>query len=305
MARGMTIQWPLLLRDRSEAERQQWSRWVLGSHSEQFIPEMVHAVDQLDRLDPVMSGQPVLWPGANPDDLVVIACERGRHCVVIDQPLPCPVVLFDWTGDGLIAGSNPHGFAVISVATECKGHLIEEAWRRLNPPAAGHYMAFIDDDVLMRSSDINTVLALARIHNLSAAQPAVSFTSSLCREYGWLRQRVGCSLHRVPIVEIMAPFIRRDLLDLAMPFLSGVRSGYGFDRFALPLCAAELMAWRFAAVDLVPLSHVRNFRSLTKRFANGLLSKEEELLIRQRLMLAMGKEVDQQVYGSLEKSVAS
>ena len=300
----MNLQWPSLLQGRTEPERQQWARWVLGSHSEHFLPEMLTAVEHLDRLDPVTSGQPVCSPGAWQGDVVVIACERGRHCVVVDQPLPCHVVLFDWTGEGFAAGSNPHGFSELSVATECKGHLIEEAWRRLEPPSAGHYMGFIDDDVVLRISDIHTLLAVARIHNLSAAQPAVSFTSSLCREYGWLRQRAGSSLHRVPIVEIMAPFIRGDLLDLAMPFLSGVRSGYGLDRFALPLCAAELMAWRFAAVDLVPLSHVRNFGSLTKRFTNGLLSKEEELLIRQRLMLAMGHEVDRQLYGDLEKAVA-
>lgn len=300
----MNPQWPSLLQGRSEAERQQWARWVLGSHSEQFLPEMLAAVEQLDRLDPVLSGQPVRCPGARDDDVVVIACERGRHCVVVDQPLPCRVILFDWTGEGFEAGSNPHGFYELSVATECKGHLIEEAWRRLEPPSSGHYMGFIDDDVLLRSSDIHTLLAIARIHNLSAAQPAVSFTSSLCREYGWLRQRAGSSLHRVPIVEIMAPFIRRDLLDLAMPFLTGIRSGYGLDRFALPLCAAELKAWRFAAVDLAPLSHVRTFSSLEKRFANGLLSKEEELLIRQRLMLAMGEDVDHKLYGALENAVA-
>ena len=66
----------------------------------------------------------------------------------------------------------------------------------------------------------------------------------------------------------MAPFIRRDLLDLAMPFLSGVRSGYGLDKL---LCrfATHLNAWRFAAVDLTPLTHVRVFGSLEKRFSNG------------------------------------
>jgi len=45
---------------------------------------------------------------------------------------------------------------------------------------------------------------------------------------------------------------------------------------------------------------VRVFGSLEKRFTNGLLSKEEELLIRLRLMLAMGLEIDQGLYGRLE-----
>ena len=298
-----TPNFPPLLRDRPEAERQQWARWVLGSHSDQFLPEMQAAVEQLDHSDPITAGNPIVNPGAASEDLVVIACERGKHCVVIDQPLPCRVVLFDWTGEGLEAGSNPHGFEVLSVATECKGHLMEEAWRQLPPPPPGHYMGLIDDDVLLRSSDIQTLLATARIYNLSAAQPAVTFSSSLCQEYGWLRQRVGSCLHRVPIIEIMAPFLRRDLLDASMPFLQGIRSGYGLDRFAIPLCAAHLNIWRFAAIDCTPLTHVRAFSSLEKSFSNGLLSKEEELLIRQRLMSAMGFEIDQASLERLEASV--
>ena len=280
-----------LLRDRSDQERQQWQRWVLGSHSDVFLPEMVAAVEVLEEQDSILSGTPVITPGARLDDLLVVACERGRHCFIHDQPLPCRVVLFDWTGKGLEEGANPHGWQVVSVATECKGQLMEEAWRRLQLPAAG-YVGFLDDDVILRASDVATLLAVSRIHRLSAAQPAVSFSSSLCREYGWLRQRACSTLHRVPIIEIMAPFIRRDLLDLAMPFAEGMRSGYGLDRFALPLCATELQDWRFAAVDLVPLSHVRVFGSVQRRFSNGLSSKEEELLVRQRLIQAMDLPVD-------------
>jgi len=82
-----------------------------------------------------------------------------------------------------------------------------------------------------------------------------------------------------------------------------VRSGYGLDRFALPLCADHLGAWRFGAVDLTPLSHVRVFGSLEKRFTNGLLSKEEELLIRQRLMVAMGLPVESSLHARLESLV--
>ena len=293
---------PELLRDRPQAERERWARWVLGSHSDQFLPEMQAAVEQLDLKDPIDHGSPVENPGAGQGDVVVIACEAGRHCVVVDHPLPCAVVLFDWTGKGVPDRCNPHGFQVLSHATECKGHLMEEAWRQLPPPEQCHYMGFIDDDVFLCTSAIASLLALARVFNLSALQPAVSFGSSLCREYGWLRQRACSTLHRVPIVEIMAPFIRRDLLETAFPFLQGVRSGYGLDRFALPLCAAHLKAWRFAAIDAFPLAHVRSFGSLNKRFSNGLLSKEEELLIRQRLMLSLGFDVDNVEHIMLESA---
>jgi len=296
---------PELLRDRSEAERQCWARWVLGSHSDQFLPEMAAAVEQLNQQDPIKLGDPVIAPGAYSDDLVVITCKQGQHGVIVDQPLGCRVVLFDWTGRGIAQPDNPQNWRVISEKTECKGELMESAWRQLDMPAEDHYVAFLDDDLCLRTSDINTVLALSRMHHLSAAQPALSLNSPSSREYPWLRQRACTSLHRLPIVENQAPFIRRDLLDLSMPFLVSTKSAYGFDRFALPLCAAELRAWRFAAIDLAPMTHLRPLGSVEQKFSNGLKSKEEELLVRQRLMLAMGFAVNEQNHEQLERAVAS
>ena len=78
----------------------------------------------------------------------MIASEKGRHYVLVDQPFPCHVVLFDWTGEGFEAGSNPHGWQLLSAATECKDHLMEVAYQRLAKPPAGHYVGFLDDDVI-------------------------------------------------------------------------------------------------------------------------------------------------------------
>ena len=300
-----TPNFPALLRDRPEAERQQWARWVLGSHSDQFLPEMASAVEKLNRQDPIELGDPVMAPGALPNDLIVITCKQGQHAVIVDQPLICRVVLFDWTGRGIADSNNPQGWPVISEKTECKGQLMELAWRQLEMPPADHYVAFLDDDLCLRTSDINTILAMSRMHHLSAAQPSLTLNSPSSREYPWLRQRACTSLHRIPIVENQAPFIRRDLLDLSMPFLVSTKSAYGYDRFALPLCAAELGDWRFGAIDIAPMSHLRPLGSVEQSFSNGLKSKEEELLVRQRLMLAMGFQVDQQVYEQLEQSVRS
>ena len=75
-----------------------------------------------------------------------------------------------------------------------------------------------------------------------------------------------------------------------------------FCRFALPLCAAYLNAWRFASVDITPITHIRRGRTIEKRYRNGLLSKEEELLVRQRLMLAMGLSVDDELFKKLDRA---
>ena len=297
-----TPNFPPLLRDRPEAERQQWARWVLGSHSDQFLPEMIAAANQLDKQDPIAYGEPVINPGPSQDDLVVITSERGKHCIVFDQPLPCRVVLLDFTGTGFEAGSNPHGFEELSQSCEGMGDAMNVVWNQLEMPPEGHYISVICDDVMLRSSDITTMLALARLHNLSAVQPSVALNHELCAEYGFLRQRPCVSMHRVPIVEVMAPFIRRDLWELIMPFNYGIGSAYGIDRFALPLCAAHLNAWRFASIDITPMTHIRRGRTIEKRYSNGLLSKEEELLVRQRLMLAMGLEVNYELFKKLESA---
>ena len=72
----MNQPFPELMRGRPAVERNLWARWVLGSHSDQFLPEMTDAVAQLDKQDPVALGQPITAPSARPDDLVVITCNR-------------------------------------------------------------------------------------------------------------------------------------------------------------------------------------------------------------------------------------
>lgn len=291
---------PPLLRDRPEAERLQWARWVMGSHSDQFLPEMVAAVEALDRADPIAYGNPVINPGPRTDDAVVITSDRGRHSFIWDVPLPCRVVLFDFTGTGFEPGSNPHGWEEVSILCHGKGNVLESSFKHLALPRQDQFIGVIDDDVVLRSSDICAMLALGRIHNLGGLQPAVPLNTVLSREYGFLRQRPSISLHRVPFVEVLAPFLRADLFHVVMAFGSGISSSYGLDRFAFPLCAAHMNNWRFAAIDMTPLEHVRPLRTLQRRYPNGLLSKEEELLVRQRLMLAMGFPVDHVIYAELE-----
>ena len=296
----MSETFPELLRDRSEAERQQWARWVLGSHSDQFLPEMLEAVQKLDQQDPIAYGKPVINPGPKADDLLVITSAAGQHCFVMDQPLPCRVVMLDFTGKGFPPGSNPHGFEELSIPCEGMGEAMNAVWSELEMPPEDHYISVICDDVMLSSGDVFKLLALARLHNLLAIQPSVALNHELSGEYGFLRQRPCLSMHRVPFVEMMAPFMRRDLWDLVMPFNRGKGSGYGIDRFVLTTCGEHLNAWRFAAADCVPMTHIRRGRTIQKRYRNGLLSKEEEYLVRLRVMLAMGFDIDLDVYQQLE-----
>lgn len=130
----MSETFPELLGDRSQAERQQWARWVLGSHSDQFLPEMLEAVQKLDQQDPIAYGKPVINPGPKADDLLVITSAAGQHCFVMDQPLPCRVVMLDFTGKGFPPGSNPHGFEELSIPCEGMGEAMNAVWSELEMP---------------------------------------------------------------------------------------------------------------------------------------------------------------------------
>ena len=299
----MQAVFPSLLLQAPLRHRECWSRWILGSHSDQFLPEMIQAVEHLDREDPIAYGRPLLAPGPSADDLLVVTTERGRHCMVVDRELPIRVVLLDVTGLGFEVEANPWGWEQVSVPCEGMGDVVDLVWRYFMPDRDDSYVGILCDDVMFKASDIYLLLAMARMHRLSAIQPAVARNHELSVEYGFLRQRSCVSMHRVPLVEVMAPFVRRDLFALALPFNRGTRSAYGLDRFALPLCAFHLDAWRFAAIDLTPMTHIRRGRTIDRRYSNGLFSKEEELLVRYRLMRSMGYSLDQDRYQQLEAAV--
>jgi len=299
----VTDLFPPLLRNASSRDRDVWARWVLNSHSDQFLPEMHDFVLALDREDPVAIGSL-----ANPsfeirDDLLVVTCRAGEHCIVLDQPLQCKVILFDWTGKGVHQNLNPFNWPVISRGTESKGEIIEYVCGEVGLPGDEYYFAVLDDDLCLKASDINLMLSLSRIHRLTASQPALSLESSTSREYPWLHYQSGFSLHRVPIVEIQAPFIRCDLMRLSLPFIRDTKSAYGFDRFVLPACAYHLGLWRFAVIDRALMSHIRPLASVSRSYTNGLTSKQEELLVRHRLMRAIGFDTDFQTYHNLEQAL--
>jgi hypothetical protein len=51
-------------------------------------------------------------------------------------------------------------------------------------------------DVMLRTGDVYTLLAIARLHNLSAVQPSVACNHELCLAYGFLRQRSCASIEK-------------------------------------------------------------------------------------------------------------
>ena len=275
--------------------------WI-GNHYQEVLAAQHGHLKKVDEFDPIMEGDHQL---EKPEDVIVIACEQGKHMVLLDKDIDARVVLFDWTGKGVIPEDNPKNFEVISYSTECKGHLMHHAWKELGNPSLWSYMAFIDDDVMFSMSSIEQLLHLAHIHKLTACQPAISHFSSIDPLYGHLKWRAGVTHHRVPMIEIMAPFIRGDLLKNAMPFMQGIRSGYGFDRYVLPLVADAMKQWRFACCDLTPMNHTRKLQSPGMRFKNQMSPHDEEQLMRMRCFKQIGQDCYDKEYYAMYQSRAA
>ena len=59
------------------------------------------------------------------------------------------------------------------------GQVLDTVWQRLDHPPKGCYLGVLCDDVMLRSSDLFTLLALARLHDLMALQPSVFLNHEL------------------------------------------------------------------------------------------------------------------------------
>jgi len=58
------ITFPKLLNAAPNAERLQWKRWIIDSHSDQFLPEMIKQTEELESQNPITNGNPVPNPRA-------------------------------------------------------------------------------------------------------------------------------------------------------------------------------------------------------------------------------------------------
>ena len=265
--------------------------------------EMTEAVTQslIDKQDPVALGQPITVISGAHDDLVVITVKRGSMLIWIRNWMPSRSFRTGLAEGSTMLANSRLAITFLSHGTELRDELMEIAWQQLTMPPEGHLVGFLDDDLCLRTSDINTLLAMA-ISRPQRAQHALHLRTP--QQPGWRMARptgmyiTPSAPHRREPSPLYSQRCRR---DLTMPCLTKTKSAYGYDRFALPLCAAHLNCWKFAAIDCAPMSHLKPLGSVTQQFSNGLKSKEEELLVRQRLMLAMGFPIDQPLYEHMER----
>ena len=210
-------------------------------------------------------------------DSVVVATWDGTsepHLAIdFDQEPRFDLVTFDYSG-AQAAARHPRISQLISVRTECKGQIFQHTAAHLAGQNGRYaYVGLIDDDVLVRVSDINRMLHIARVFELDSFAPALSRDS--IRNFEHTQRQPDHLLHWVPWVEIMAPFYREPLFMAAAAQFHQSTSGWGIDCFLMPLFQKIANMNKVAVIDAVMATHFRPMTSGTRVFSNGLTARDE------------------------------
>ncbi len=138
-----------------------------------------------------------------------------------------------------------------------------------------------DDDLKIKSLEINTLFQICRQYNLALAQPSVIRGEII---HSFLRRRFHCILRYVNFVELMCPVFSREALFKVLDTFTINRSAYGIDW----LWAERLKKERVAVIDAVGVHHKRKLFSgkIYKKFNSlGISPKEDAIEILERYKL--------------------
>lgn len=189
------------------------------------------------------------------------------------------------------------GQECISCPSECKGEMLYLLAQDNEQRSRCDYVAFIDDDVEVRVSDLLAGAEQAAKRNCPIFQIQLSADSHAV--WPQLKQRGNHDI-RVPsgfaetwselrFVEIMAPVIAQAELDLGLiDLLAPLKSGFGWDFYLLP-CLSDLYEdFRPGLYRGAVMHHKRPVNtSNNSRFSNGLTALQEEELVRAALIMSI------------------
>lgn len=197
------------------------------------------------------------------------------------------IVIFNYSGNEAIPAKEHilHYDQLVSIKTEFKGALMLEAYHFLKNRQDITYVAFVDDDLALFVSDINTLLEKAIYHDLDVFQASIDATSYYSHAFNV--HKPGADIVYVDWVEIMMPFYRKNIFDELAAFLSLSISSYGVDRYAMPYVQKLLGATKTAVIHTVQIKHTKPVTDGRKIFSNGLTARQEGERVRKAVLKAI------------------
>lgn len=199
------------------------------------------------------------------------------------------ILLFNYSGNAEVP-KLPQGKSYVhylSIKTEFKGSMLVELskWAK---PHAYRYIGIMDDDQQISCSGINTVLGMAHQHQFDAFHPSVSQGSFL--SHARFLQQKNQDWEHVDWIEIMSPFLRKEVFESGAPFYKLSISSYGIDCFVFPFLLRKLNFSKPALVHAVSVKHLKPVTDGSRKFSNGLDARQEGELVRTAILKAIHQE---------------
>lgn len=217
-------------------------------------------------------------------DLVVIAWDgqgAPHELVHFDRPAGFDLLTFDYSGKAEPPAPRAERHYYRSSKAEGKGQVLQAVAEFLDETGEHYrYVGVIDDDILIRVSDIEYLLHVGRCFDLDVFAPALVADAFYSHTHTLRRGRR--LVRPVPWIEVMMPFYKAEVFELAAPFFASSMSAWGVDKYVFPLVQKIGGKERTAIVDAVLASHVRPLRSGSKVHSNGLDPYQEMELVRNR-----------------------
>lgn len=175
----------------------------------------------------------------------------------------------------------------LSVITEFKGVLLYEACKFVKG-LDYTYIGLLDDDQAITVSGLNRLLGIAQQQGLDVFQPAVSADSHY--SHAMFLQKRDHDPEQVHWVEIMAPFLRKEIFESGEVFYKSNISSYGVDRYLFPYLQKRLNRCNTTLIHEVSIRHLKPVTDGNKKFSNGLDARQEGEVLRKKVLALIESE---------------
>jgi hypothetical protein len=205
-----------------------------------------------------------------------------------EEPL-FSILMFNYSGNHELPelSGNVIYHQMISVRTEFKGEILDVLGRNLSD-IEYEYLGILDDDQEISISGINKMLATARAIDADIFQPSITKDS-----YYSHKRFLNNGTNRpeaVDWLEIMSPFLKKQLFEAGLPFYKQNISSYGIDMFLYPYLQRKLGMNRAFLMHETTLKHNRPVTDGSRRFSNGLDARQEGELLRSQVLKKIQEE---------------
>ena len=209
--------------------------------------------------------------------------------VVFDEAPAFEILLFNYSGNDQQPVFTNHEIAVecLSIKTAFKGEWIHEVCKHVRGRSYC-YIGLMDDDQSISISELNRLLQIAAEIDADVFQPSVKKDSHY--SHAQFLQKPGSAPEAVEWIEIMAPFLRKEIFEAGEHYYQQNISSYGIDRYLFPYLQRKLNRNHCFLIHEVAVEHLKPVTEGSKRFANGLDARQEAELLRNTILQQIRKE---------------